>query len=391
MYLTLWETGYRDACMKKDAAGCAGAEEILYELVRAAEHGGKLGLSRSTRLMLIDPSFHLDGTALGLRALLDHARFLHGVTQYAGAADLFERFAEKAPQHADAPDALYNAIAIRLALGEDETADVERFEKTYGEKRAADLARIKIAQAKALASRAEHAKVAKVVTDPVRRLVAKHVADELPALDLLVARSLAARKKAADARKIFVRVAATRLTFGGSDDATMRGLGRGLVAVGEARVALADEAFTEALRIAVKKSDRASLARKREAIERAEKLYLKVTEIEPMPPPGPTVTAAARVARMKGQLWAQAHLAFGDAESTPLLRDARAANLQCVSLGVKLQVAESAPCTAWLSRHFPREFPDLAEIAPKVTAGGALVAPRPLDREGEELSPDTGG
>jgi hypothetical protein len=125
--------------------------------------------------------------------------------------------------------------------------------------------------------------------------------------------------------------------------------------------------------------------KKREAIERVEREYMKVLETRPVPPPAWVIAAGAAVGGMWGELaddfrrvpvpaaWKKdpalykAYSAALEAMSEPIrTRFAKPAMKKCVDLSVKYQYvdASSRTCEAWLVSHYKTELPAVDELIP---------------------------
>ncbi|MBK8943121.1 MAG: hypothetical protein IPM79_37360 [Polyangiaceae bacterium] len=391
-YEGLWTKSLAEACKKGELAGCARAEEILYNAARAYQAGRDQDKALAMRAALIDPKHKLHQTFIARRAVYEQGGAYQALAEYAKAAEHYERFASESPKDEKAPTALLDAVVLRLGLGQLEQAQKagELWEKSFGPKHREDHARLVLAISEALVARREWKGVKKYL-EPRRAVVVAAQPPHQPVVDLSLAKALEGLGNRTDARKAFERAASPPpqvFNLDVDDPTQLRMFGRGLTAMGEARLWLARESRDVALKLTVKKGDAASLAEKRAAIATAEKELQKVLALQPVPPPGPSVAAAADVARMKGQLWAQAHLALGSDVAEQLFFEAKAANKACVSLGVKLEVAAPS-CEAWLAKHFPKETPLGSPVAPRADRFGLpqTAPPRPLDAAEEEVVP----
>src|SRR6185369_181267 len=81
------------------------------------------------------------------------------VAAYEEAADGYEAFARMSPKDSEAPDALADAVILRLALGQMAEArrDGDFFLKTYGSTRRAPAARVSFAIEQQLVERGDQA------------------------------------------------------------------------------------------------------------------------------------------------------------------------------------------------------------------------------------------
>ncbi len=391
-YAAIWQGSYEAGCKAQRKEACARADEILYNAARAYQAAHDLVRASAMRATLIDPKNHLDETALGRRAVYELGGSMQAVGEYAKAAEHYEQFAAASPKEERAPEALSDAIVLRLSLGERDRAekDAELFRRNYGAKKPAESARVALAFAAEWDRAGEPAKVERHLSTH-RAAILKALPDQALYVDGLLAKALRDQKKAKEAREVFERVAKVdprQLTLPPEhDQVAVRGLGRALTAIGEARLALADDERDAAMKLVVKNGDAASHEAKSEAISAVEKKYGRVLEIEPAPPPGPVVAAAGRVGRMRARFWAETHLALGASAGDLELEKARAANQLCVQLSVKFQRVDpgARACAAWLSKHFPADFPPMDELAPRLAGAGVAPAPTPrfLDEDSE--------
>jgi hypothetical protein len=154
--------------------------------------------------------------------------------------------------------------------------------------------------------------------------------------------------------------------------------------------------------------------RKREAIELAEKEYMKILRLEPVPPPQWVIASGARV----GQLWDHyvtefratpipdewksngvlpgTKLTFAELRKSymrsleealePQRQQAKAAFRTCLDYSVKFQYFDSYAriCREWLSERYPQEYPVIREIFPPA---GKLAFSIPSS----PVTPATGG
>lgn len=395
-YAAIWHGSYEAGCKAQRNEACARADEVLYNAARAYQAAHDLARASAMRATLIDPKNRLDETALGRKAVYELGGSMQAVGEYAKAADHYEQFAAASPKDEHAPGALSDAIVLRLSLGERDRAekDADLFFRNYGAKKPAESAGVALAFAAEWDRAGEPAKVERHLSTH-RAAIVKAMPDQAPYVDVLLANALRAQKKTKAAHEVFDRVAkidARRLTFPPEHDVVaIRALGRSITAIGDARLALADEDRDAAMKLVVKKGDAASYEAKSAAIAAVEKKYGRILELEPAPPPGPVVVAAGRVGRMRARFWAETHLALGASAGDVELERARAANAACVQLSVKLQRVEpeAERCGRWLERHFPDEIVKARGLPPRFLRGDdarttIASGPRMLDEDGEE-------
>lgn len=344
---------------------------------------------------LLDPQFRLQNTELAKKTLRDEGLVQQALTEYAKAATLYEAFAEAAPKDEHAPEALLDAVVLRLGLHDQQRAEqnATQWQKRYATKSLENHAKLVVAMAESKRDAGASPRELEAYLSTNRAVVAKAQSEHQPAVDVMLGTAIAARGDLAAARPHFERAAAfevlplfKRLQTEAQPIADRR-LAKALIGIADAHLWLADRARDEVMKLTLRKSAPDSVMKKRDAVTAAERQYAKVLAMQPVPPPIATVEAAARVARMRGQLWAQAHLAFGPETADLLLAEAKAAYKTCVDLGAKFQAQTpaSAGCAKWLERHYPKEHPALAEIMPRAKWSNArFPMPRPLDEDGKE-------
>jgi hypothetical protein len=166
-------------------------------------------------------------------------------------------------------------------------------------------------------------------------------------------------------------------------DQAMRRLAKALVAVGEAYFADAEAQRVEAERIAVgsprdAQAFKVQVEKKRSALERAERAYVAVLEIKPVPPPTWTVTSAARVALM----WSgfvdelrraapqMSHAALDEIVEPIKAQRAKPALRRCVTMATMYEEwsDDARACEAWLAKNYKAEYHLVDEAVPPLHA-----------------------
>ena len=380
------------------------------DLTRAAEAfeaAGAMGKAIDARKLLIEHA----GTdaARRARSLYRLGMDYLAIAEFEQAASTLERFAAEAPTDADAPDALGNAIVLRLGLRDERRVaeDVERFRKTYGATKPELTAKLDYALAAHESEQGDWASAERDLTGSMSAI------DRGPVYLRMCAHALlgkALARHAGDARAAaeYARVRELGASLGpaSSDPVELRTYAKGLLALGEATMFDADARraatiWTHLAPYGGSADDRevdGSIAGKmtpwvslRSAtIAGLEAEYRKVLTIGEYPPPSAVVDASSRVALM----WADAAdellslpvPARWSAEvkkrfrenlakaATPLTTKAKPAAMACVAYSVKFQWSDaaSAGCGAWLTRTYRAEAPPLDE----------LLLPRPLRASG---------
>jgi hypothetical protein len=325
-----------------------------------------------------------------------------GIAEWARAADAFEAHARKIAVPADAAQSWKDALLLRLALREDASARaiLGILDRSFPGAPSMHVADAALAVAASFAEREEWLPAELAWGVGARHFEASSLDIRVSALalegKLKLARVPADRAAAETAyRKIETLIgdpskleeAIKKLRSDEGESATMRRLGKALVALGQARLFFADafarsRAFaplgrsapaTEAELLRFRTSLDGELQRRTNVLREVEGEYLKVTQIAPVPPPDSVVRAGGRVAALwisvAEELFALANQ--WKASRNPLLQQAqeglrdravvhqaKAAALSCVALSTKLtyRSPEVDHCEAWLVKRFPDSF-----------------------------------
>jgi hypothetical protein len=418
LFLQLWEQHGKAACEAK-APACQRMDEVLYNAARSYKAARRIDRSIAVQKILIDPRYHLETTELARMTRYEIGGSSQALAVYDEAATWYESFAREAPAKEKAPEALSDAIVLRLGLGQlaQADADVGDFAKRYGTKRGDQAAKMAFAVASHVLDGGD--------AEGARRRLAAAMAsiDRNATIDIQIrghaglGRAFALLHQQPKAAAEYGKVrdlyrdpeAVIARLDRNENDAAMRdrALARVLTAVGEATFFFAEEKrrVAEAIRVPLYQGTglRADIvaytrgplatwfAERRTAIDEAEKLYLAGVTLQPVPSPRWVVASAARVARMQGLFVAELRAAplpkgwkptgpsaWGsswedvramyrealDQASEPIRARAKAAYRVCLDYSVKYQYADeySRSCAAWLSSHFPHEYPVVDEL-----------------------------
>ena len=323
-------------------------------------------------------------------SVFDDGTRMKNIGEYARAAELFERHVREFPKDANARAALRDAIVLRMGLGDDAAAlaDAEVYERFYGTD--AEAPTIAAAVILHFGDREDWAAVTR---EAARRM---SVVDRGPiALRMqthaVLGRALAATHDPAKASREYARVRDMSRELAQpsyEDGQAMRRFAKGLDAYGEALVFAADEkrdATTWAPLAANPTTSAidAWVAARSAQIRAVEAEYMKVTEMQPVPPPRWVVAGAGRAAAM----WSRAadeltaRLPVKKRSERIPLRDvdAKRAAKACLDYSAKYQWSDdgSRACAAWLEKTFRREFPPLDElvIAPRIQVFANVAQP----------------
>jgi tetratricopeptide (TPR) repeat protein len=421
MYLKLWEEQGKAVCQAKQNA-CGRMDEVLANAARAFQAAHLTERAIETRRLLIDPRYNLSNTALAKRARYELGVTFQSLARYDEAASEYEAFAVESPREEKAPDALTDALVLRLALGQLERADADasHFLKLYGTKLPARAAQVSFVMGAHLGEHGDLQGAKKLLAGAMKSIDANATIDVRIRTHAALGRALHGLRdeKAAATEYDAVRAlhAAHRAKAFASDEADegqkMRALAAALVATGEAVFFAAEQKRLAqrpprppSLARAAKLDDIEPFARgplaawvseRRRALDELERAYAELLAIEPVPPPIWVVRAAERVARASFALadditalpapgsspapgasapsrpstaLQQAWAAALERASAPELSRARALAQRCVDLAAKYQAGEieSAACATALSKHFPSRFPRLDELVDRPT------------------------
>jgi hypothetical protein len=433
-YLDSWLKDGRRRCESNEHE-CAAAGQDLARAALAYDAAGLKSKAIIVRKMLIDSRNHLDATEHGERAAFDLATNYRDVTVFDEAAQLYEWAARKYPKSPRAPEALMDAVGLRMALGQADKAedDVSLFARSYGAHRAPDLANLALALGLFHEETGDLARAKKWLEGwmgPIDR--AGNIAARVCAHAALARASSAL----GDAKAAEKEYAVVRALWKAPDAAVKeimaldlappekdRRLAQAINAVGEAlfffaeqKRALADaERFPELkgsvslkrLQSHVKTKVTGWMRKKQGLIEAAEREYLTVVAIEPVPPPRWVIASGLRVGTLWAQLdsdlhglpipdeWKGDKLVPGTTLKASELRKAyeeamgsndsvkqkaRGAFLTCASYSVKFQRFDefSEACNRWLEKTYPKEFVHVDEIIPKLRGAPGITAPAPV-------------
>ncbi len=418
-YMQTWEDRGREAC-KDNERGCAAAGHALDRAAADYEIAGKLDKAITIRKMILDPQWHLDYTDYGRAAAFALARNYQSIAEYAEAASLIETAVRRFSKSDEAPDALQEAVRLRLALGEIDHAvnDLHTFAKNYGSKRSADVAKLVVEIATASwgegRTKEKRAFVDKWMTNVDRNGTLHHRALMHALSGRLYARDGATEKATAEyeiVRALWVHPdeAVKQLqTLGGSQDEQDRRLVQTLTVVGEALFFFAEQkrADAEAIRFPeyAGTGDKDSvllflntkisewLKKKQTAVDEADREYRKILNLQPDSPPRWVIASATRV----GLLWSKfvsdfyrtptpkewkssvpvsgtsipgteikkMYLELVSSLSEPYKERSKQAFKVCVNVSVKYRYADehSRACVAWLEKNYRKEWIPVEEF-----------------------------
>lgn len=447
-YFSLWKK-YGEAACKDKAEGCAGNEAILFNAARAYQAARLLAKAIEVRKILIDPQYNLSRTDPAKQAVYDIGANYQAIAVYEDAANYYEKFAAENPSMAKAPEALQDALVLRLGLGQEKqaTADAELFAKTYGTQKPALTARIAFAMSSYLAEKGDFLGAKKRLESAMSNIDRNATIDVQIQAHAALGRAFEKLGLSSQALAEHTKVknawsnpeaAVKKLTATYPDEnERARHLGKTLSAVGEALYFFAEQKRAEVDRLKFPEyrgsGERDDVLRhvqtkvadwvkkKRAAIEVADKEYRKIANLLPSAPPRWTVAGGARVGQMWSRFvaefraapipkewkqngphptipdmtWEEIRMRYYEAldrASEPQKLQAKAAYEGCLSLSVKYQHFDenSRTCEVWLSRNYGNEYHLVDELrgAPSRVADGVRDRSRPVDMGGAFVAPE---
>lgn len=440
-YMDLWKKYGEAPCREKQAA-CARNEEILYNAARAFQAARLIAKSITVRRILIDPQYNLEKTEPARKAVYEIGGNYQAIAVYEEAANWYERFARENKDMEKAPEALQDAVVLRLGLGQEDQAikDAELFNKNYGSKFAQQTAQIAFAIGAHYSEKEDWDNARRRLSSAISLIDRNATPDIQIQAHALLGRVYTRINNPSSATPEYNKVrgmwkdgsALKKLdALGGDENEKFRRLAKVLTAVGEAHFFFAElrkkevdkikfpEFKGQGTRDEVLKFINTKVGdwikKKRPAIEEAEKEYLKILDLQPSPPPRWVIAAGSRVGQMWGKFvaefraapipkeWKGSGLVPGTADLTyeelrgtyyakldeasePQKQQAKAAYKKCLDYSVKYQFFDeySRACEVWLSKNYGAEYHLIDEFrgAPSRVNSGLSERPVPLDLDG---------
>jgi hypothetical protein len=433
-YIQIWRT-YGDEPLKaKQPVLCEKLEAVLYNAARAFQAGRLIAKAIQARLILINPANNMDKTDVAKKAVYEIGLNYQAIAVYDEAANWYEKYQKDNPKGENADQALKDATLLRLGLGQEEEAikDGDAYNKAFGASKGATSAAIGFAIGAHYAE-AENWDKAKTRLSGAMGLIEKSATfDVVVQAHGLLARTYASLKRAKDARAEYAKVqklwsdakAAENkiMSLPDEDEAgKIRRLGRALTAVGEAYFYFAEEKREDVEKIkfpdykgpgnkeAVLKHIKGPvidwMKKKRPAIEAAQAEYIKIVQLQPVPPPRWVIAAGSQVGGLWGNFVREFRAApipneikkdtelrnayYGglDEASEPDKLKAKGAFETCLGYSVKYQFFDeySRKCELWLSKTYKNEYHAIDEFraAPVNIGSGLNDRPYPLQIGGD--------
>lgn len=441
-YMKMWKDYGEAPCERDDKDACPGNEEVLYNAARAYQAARLIAKAIVVRKILINPNYNLNETELARKAMYEIGGNYQAIAVYDEAATWYERFAEKNPKMDEASTALQDATVLRLGLGQEDQAikNADLFNRNYGAKKPEETARIAFAIGAHYVDREDWANARKRLQSAMPKIDRSAPLDVQIQAHALMGQVHMKTNSDTGARQEYSKVARYYTdpnatikkleAIGGTQDEKLKRLAKVLTAVGEAKFYFAEQERKKVDAITFpeykgsgKRDDvlkhinvkvKGWIGKKRPAIEKAEKEYLKVVQLEPVPPPRWVIASGARVGQMWGKFVAEfraapvpkewkgqgfvpgTDLSYAelrgvyyqrlDEASEPQKQMAKRAYKTCLNYSVKFQHFDdySRSCEEWLSRNYPAEYHAMDEFrtAPNRVNSGLRERPQPLTMEG---------
>jgi TolA-binding protein len=445
-YMDLWKKYGEQACEKKEAS-CERAEEILYNAARAFQAARLIAKSIAARQILLNPKYNLDKTELARKAVYEIGGNYQAIAVYDEAASWYERFARENPKMDKAAEALQDAVVLRLGLGQEDQAikDADLFTKNYGSQKPGEAARIAFAVGAHYIDKEDWDGARRKLSSAMGQIDRNATFDVQIQAHAMLARVFTKINNPSSAAPEYNKVrgywkdpqaALKKLdAIGGGDDEKVRRLGKVLTAVGEALFFFAEQKRKEVDKIKfpeykgsgqrddVMKHISTKVAdwvkKKRPAIEDASNEYVKIVNLEPLPPPRWVIAAGSRV----GQMWSKFVAEFRaapipkewkgngmvpgtdlswaelrgeyyvklDEASEPQKQAAKAAFKKCLDYSVRFQYFDeySRTCEVWLSKNYGAEYHLIDEFrgSPSRVNSGLSDRAQPVNMDGSGYVP----
>jgi TolA-binding protein len=447
-YMEMWHKYSEDACKNKQPA-CERAEEILYNAARAFQAARLIAKAISARTILINPDFNLNNTELAKKAVYEIGGNYQAIAVYDQAANWYERFARENPKMEKAPEALQDAVVLRLGLGQEDQAikDADLFNKNYGSQKPGPTAQIAFAIGSHYAEKEDWDNARKRLSSAISLIDRNATVDVQIQAHALMGRVYTKINNASQAATEYNKVRGLwsnpdvqikKLEAAYPDEGDrIRRLGKALTSVGEALFFFAEVKKKEVEKVKLPEykgsGERADVLKhintkvadwvkkKRAVIEDADKEYQKIVALQPAPPPRWVIAAGSRVGQMWGKFvaefraapipkeWNQKgphpvipdltwedikfnYYASLDEASEPQKQAAKAAFKTCLDLSVKHQYFDefSRACEVWLAKNYGAEYHLIDEFrgSPSRVAAGLTDKPLPVNLDGTFFKAD---
>lgn len=408
-YLDLWRT-YCEGPLSKGEhpKQCEKADEIVYNMAKAYQASRLLAKAISVRLqILLNKTYGLQDSPLAKKALYEIGGNYQAIAVYDRASDFFEKYCDATAFKGEFADqALSDAVVLRLGIGQDDQAikDAANFNRYYGAKKPTQTAQIAFAIAAHYGEKKDWNNVQKFLGPQSMKMIdTKATTDVRAQAHALLGRAYVKQEKMPGAGKEFATVrdlwkdpkAAVASIEGipGEDaNAKQRRLGRALEAVGEALFFFAEQKKAKVDKVVfpeykgqgtkelvlkhINTKVKDWIGKKRPLIDEASAEYVKIVNLQPVPPPKWVIAAGSRVGDMWGKFVKEFRAApipdamkkdyeirtayYGalDEASEPQKQQAKGAYNTCLGYSVKYQYFDefSRNCEVWLADNYKNEF-----------------------------------
>ncbi|MBW2454329.1 MAG: hypothetical protein JRI68_07455 [Deltaproteobacteria bacterium] len=446
-YVKIWRRHGEQAC-RDELPSCAGMEEVLYNAAQAFQAAHLLARAIRLRELLVHPDTHLANTAPARRAKFELGANYQAIAVYDKAAGWYEQYALENPKKARAPEALSDAVVLRLGLGQPHKAqaDAKHFTRLYGASKPQQAAQIAFAIGAHHVDRGAHRTAERTLGRALSQIEAHGSADVRLQAHAMLGRVQAELENHGKAATHFGRVLSQgrdiaklkQAIHSGNDpaDRRQRRLGKALMAIGEARFYFAERERAKAAALVFPKYQGSGtrkdverfvqtkvgawLDAKVPAIQRATAAYAEVVKLnDPEPPPRWAIAAGASVGELWGELvtdfirapyprqWDQPGTIPGSQPPTlwhelrakyqaelarkagPFKKTAKQAYITCLEYGILYQYfdGELRSCEQWLADNYPSEFHVVDEFrgAPTRVSSGLAERPSALAVDGRPV------
>jgi len=447
-YMELWKKYGESACEKKEAS-CEKSEEVLYNAARAFQAARLIANSITARQILLNPKYNLDKTELARKAIYEIGGNYQAIAVYDEAANWYERFARENPKMEKAAEALQDAVVLRLGLGQEDQAirDADLFNRNYGRQKAVETAKIAFAVGAHYIDKEDWENARRRLSSAMSQIDRNATFDVQIQAHAMLGRVFTKINNPSSATPEYNKVrgywkdpqaALKKLdAIGGSEDEKIRRLGKSLTAVGEALFFFAELKKKDVDKIKFpeykgsgKRDDVLKhittkvgdwIKKKRPAIEEASNEYVKIVNLEPLPPPRWVIAAGSRVGQMWSKFvaefraapipkewkgngmvpgtdlsWAELrgeYYAKLDDASEPQKLAAKAAFKKCLDYSVRFQYFDeySRTCEVWLSKNYGAEYHLIDEFrgSPSRVNSGLSDRAQPVNMDGSAFTPVT--
>jgi tetratricopeptide (TPR) repeat protein len=433
-YISVWRKYGEEPLKNHQPMQCEKMDEVVYNAAKAYQAGRLVAKAIQARLILINPDNTLDKSELAKKAIYEIGGNYQAIAVYDEAAKWYERYAAQNPKGKDADKALSDATLLRLGLGQEDEAikDADTFNKTFGNSHQAQAAAIAFGVGAHYAEKEDWDRAKARLQGAIGLIERSATFDVVVQAHALLGRVYTKLKNANQAKAEYAKVRslwgdakaseAKIMGIAGEDEQSKyRRLAKALTAVGESLFYFAEEKREAAEKIKFPEykgpGDKEAvlkhiagpvqdwMKKKRPAIEAAEAEYLKITQLQPQPPPKWVIAAGSQVGGLWGTFvrefraapipaaWKSdtelrnAYYGALDDKSEPIKQKAKGAFETCLKYSVTYQFFDeySRKCEVWLSKTYKNEYHAIDEFkaAPNNIGVGNNDRAYPLTTTGE--------